>query len=133
MLRHSRTLRCNVRGSVWLQDLIDAMRIGDHGLSASIAQIAYAVARDQNGRFQLAQQDNRSPHDGRHFVIRAVQGHSRYMLEQMNEGVAHTLVTYELDISHATYSQVLSQIIGIGALGLLSGGHAATGTSIVPA
>ena len=44
------------------------------------------------------------------------------MLEQMNEEVAHTLVTYDLDISHATYSNVLSQIIGIGAPGLLPGG-----------
>ena len=44
------------------------------------------------------------------------------MLSQMDESVAHTLVNYECDISHATHSHVLCQIIGIGAPGLLPGG-----------
>ena len=122
MLRHSSTLRCNNLGFVWLRDLIDAMRIEERGSRASIAQIAFAVARDRNGRFQLVQQMNRSAQDPGSFVIRAVQGHSTPMLVQMDEAQAHTLVNYECDISHATYSHLLPQIVGIGSPGSLPGG-----------
>ncbi len=133
MLRHSSTLRCNNLGLVWLRDLIDAMRIEERGLHAFIAQIALAVARDRNGRFQLVQQMNRSAQDPGSFVIRAVQGHSRPMLAQMDEAQAHTLVDYECDISHATYSHLLPRSLDLNHQAYCQGGIVEIGAYIVPA
>ncbi len=79
----------------------------EDGLFATIARIAYVVDRDKNGRFQLIQRYGQPSYNAQHFVIRAVQGHSRAMQDLIDGDTAHKLVYDEVDISHATYSYIL--------------------------
>ncbi len=61
--------------------------------------------------------------DPKHLVIRAVHGHSKSIQDQLRNDMAHALVMEHIPImAHATYSELLPSIIGLGAPGLLPGG-----------
>ncbi len=127
-LRHSRSLIVNGCGFAWVDDLISIMYIEDQ-TSATAAQIYYVVAKDKQLRFQLVQQASTDGRDPKHFVIRAVHGHSKSIQDQMRNNMAHTLAMEHIPImAHATYSEPLRSIIGLGAPGLLPGRTRAKGT-----
>jgi hypothetical protein len=128
-LRHSESLVDNDLGFTSVDDLISAMWIEDR-VYATPAQVYFVVARDRKLRCQLVHQRDSVACDPRSFVIRAVQGHSTSIQRQMNHDMAHQLVWGYTDMSHATYSYLLPQIIGLGAPGLLPGGRGANGIFI---
>ena len=69
ILRHSKTIRVNTLGFAWVQDVAQSME-SHSGCACSQADIFFAVARDQNSRFQVV--GNESSESPYQLIIRAV-------------------------------------------------------------
>ena len=87
----------------------------------------FVVAKEREGRFEAAAHS--SDFDKRDVIIRCVQGHSGSVVAQMNDIYAHRRI-WEPDnfpiLLHATKTDLLKHVIGVGRPGLIPGGKCKT-------
>ena len=88
----------------------------------------FVVARERPGRFEVAAKDDNF--DEEQVIIRCVQGHSGNVVAQMTNRFAHNRIWNPSEVPillHATKTELLKHIIGIGSPGLTPGAEAKTG------
>ena len=123
-LRHDDNLPVNLLGFAWVTNLQFVLRHYPYRMGdPSVADLMFVVAKEREGRFEVAAHS--SDFDERDVIIRCVQGHSGNVVAQMKDIYAHRRI-WEPDnfpiLLHATKTDLLKHIIGIGRPGLIPGG-----------